>query len=229
MKKITGLILALLSFSLLCNDLAAQRKANPRLFSHANETPDSVETSISSLASYLREPAQNEREIVETIFYWMAIHIKYHDDPDYEMVYADSIVSVTFRTRQAGCEGTARLFKALCDSARIECVVIFGFAEGYGFDRQRSSRPNHGWNAVKIDGQWLLVDATWGSGGATSEGDQAVYITALDLRYLFADPKDFIIDHFPEDSKWQLLTKPISKKTFYSDEYELKRLAKLGW
>jgi len=229
MKKIIGLILALLAFSLFFNELSAQRKANPRLFSHANEAPDSVETSIGSLANYLMAPAQDEREVVETIFYWMAVNITYHDDPDYEMVFADSIVSVTFRTREAGCEGTARLFKALCDSARVECVIIFGFAEGYGFDRQRSSRPNHGWNAVKIDGQWLLVDATWGSGGATSENSEAIYITALDLRYLFADPKDFIIDHFPEDSKWQMLDKPISKREFYSDEYEMKRLAKLSW
>jgi len=209
--------------------LFGQKSSNELLFNHAANAPDSVERSVTELATYLRSISREEKEIAETIFYWMAINISYHDDPDFESKYADSIVIMTLRTKQAGCEGTARLFHELCDVSGVESVVIFGFAEGYSFDRQRSSRPNHGWNAVKIDGEWKLVDATWGSGGSTSEGDNVVYVTELDLRYLFADPEDFIIDHFPEDSRWQLLDKPISKRTFYSDDYELKRLAKLGW
>jgi transglutaminase/protease-like cytokinesis protein 3 len=82
---------------------------------------------------------------------------------------------------------------------------------------------------VKTDGAWQLVDATWGSGGSTSEDEKEIYFSEIDMRYFFADPKDFVTDHFPADSKWQLLDKPISKREFYSDDYELKRLAKLGW
>ena len=206
-----------------------QKKTNERLFNHAKNAPDSVEQSVSSLASYLKSVSADHSEIAETIFYWMAINIRYHDDPDFERIYADSVAVMTLRTKEAGCEGTARLYHELCAAASVGSVVIFGFAEGYSFDRQRSSRPNHGWNAVKIEGEWKLVDATWGSGGSTTDGEGELYVSEIDMRYFFADPADFVIDHLPEDSKWQLLDKPVSRRTFYSDEYELKRLAKLGW
>lgn len=199
------------------------------MFSHAQMAPDAVKRSIKELATYLKSPAQNDREVVESIFYWMALNITYYEDPNEETMIKDSIPVFTLRERSSGCEGTARLFKALCDSAGIECALIFGYAEGYSFDSQRSSKPNHGWNAVKLDGKWELVDATWGSGGSTTEGNSKVYISQIDMRYLFADPEDFITDHFPEDQKWQLLDEPISKREFYSEDFELRRMAKLGW
>jgi transglutaminase/protease-like cytokinesis protein 3 len=206
-----------------------QNKVNPELFEHAKNAPPSVEKKYRDLAEYLKAPCQNDREIVESIFYWMAINIAYNDDPEYERSYSDSIAKTTLLTKKSGCEGTARLFCEICHAAGIECNVIFGFAEGYSFDQQQQTTPNHGWNAVKIDGEWKLVDATWGSGGSTTEHSRQVYVSEIDMRYFFADPKDLIIDHFPENSQWQMLDNPISKREFYSDEYELKRLAKLGW
>jgi transglutaminase/protease-like cytokinesis protein 3 len=209
--------------------LSAQNKINASLFNHAKMAPDSVEKNYRTLANYLKIPAQNDRETVESIFYWMAINIAYYDNPAFEKTIGDSIAKTTLLTKKSGCEGTARLFREICRGAGIECQVVFGFAEGYSFDEQQASAPNHGWDAVNIDGKWELVDATWGSGGSTKEGIREVYVSEIDMRYFFADPNDFIIDHFPEDSKWQLLENPISKHEFYSDEYELKRLAKLGW
>lgn len=225
LRNITFIFLAIF----VSTGVTGQATMHENLFNHAKNAPDSVEGNFRDLAAYLKIPAQNDQEAVETIFYWMALNITYYEDPNFEKDYTDSIAKVTLLTKKSGCEGTARLFDKLCKSAGIESVIIFGFAEGYGFDQQSASQPNHGWNAVKINGEWKLVDATWGSGGSTTEGNKEVYINQMDLRYLFADPKNFIIDHFPEDSKWQLLDDPISKREFYSDEYELKRLAKLGW
>lgn len=209
--------------------LFAQEPVHENLFSHARMAPDAAERNIKELAAYLKSPAQNDREVVESIFYWMALNIAYNDDPAYEKTYDDSIAKTTLLTKKSGCEGTARLFYEICRAAGIECQVVFGFAEGYSFDNQQASTPNHGWNAVNLDGKWELVDATWGSGGSTTKGNREIYVSELDMRYLFADPEDFIIDHFPEDQKWQLLDNPISKREFYSEDYELKRLAKLGW
>jgi transglutaminase/protease-like cytokinesis protein 3 len=202
-----------------------QRPVNQNLLNYAKSAPDSVETSFRSLSDYLKGAAKNDKETVETIFYWMAINIVYIDDPHYGA--GDSVALTTLLTRKSGCEGTARLFYELCQAAQIECAVIFGIAEGGSFEGGRISRPNHGWNAVKLNDKWELVDATWGSGGSTLVGDSAVYITELDMRYLFADPKSFVVDHFPDDNKWQLLEQPISKRMFFSDTYELKRMAKL--
>jgi transglutaminase/protease-like cytokinesis protein 3 len=222
-------ILIATALSLLFTGAGAQKPLHQNLYDYAASTPDSVARNYRTLAAYLTAPCQDDAEKVETIFYWMALNIQYNDDPNYEASYADSVAKITLLTHKSGCEGTARLFCEICHAAGVECQVVFGYAEGYSFDRQQQTRPNHGWNAVMIDGEWKLVDATWGSGGSTTEDNKEVYVRELDLRYLFAVPKDFVIDHFPEDPKWQLLENPITKREFYSDEYELKRLAKLAW
>jgi transglutaminase/protease-like cytokinesis protein 3 len=220
------LFVTLLVLSLPSTLLFAQQQANEQLFNHALNAPDSVEKSFHSLAEYLKAPAQNDREIAETIFYWVAINIAYFSDPKYEMSYPDNIEETTLLTKKSGCEGTARLYYKLCTAAGVECVIIFGTAKGYNFESE-GSQSNHGWNAVKLDGKWELVDATWGGGGATEVNGKLVHVRELDMRYLFADPNDFIIDHFPEDRQWQLLDDPISKGEFLGDFYDLKRMAKL--
>lgn len=225
--KYKYMIFIVLIFFMQIADIFGQKPLNQSLLNYAKQAPDSVETSFLTLSSYLKGGAQNDREAVETIFYWMAINIAYDENPYSEKGSSDSIAQITLKTRKSGCEGTARLFYELCKAAQIECEVIFGIAEGGSFDGERISRPNHGWNAVRINDKWELADATWGSGGSTMVGDSAVYITELDMRYLFAKPESFVIDHFPQDKKWQLIEPPISKRTFFSDEYELKRLAKL--
>jgi transglutaminase/protease-like cytokinesis protein 3 len=225
-KKITYLLFAVVISFLQITAIFAQKRVNTGLLNYAKSTPDSVESSFTELSSYLKSGTQNDKETVETIFYWVAINIAYHDDPRFETGSRDSLAINTLMTKKSGCEGTAWLFYELCKAAQIECEVIFGIAEGSGFDGGRLSRSNHGWNAVKLDDTWELVDATWGGGGSTMVGDSAVYIIELDMRYLFADPKSFVIDHFPEVKKWQLLAKPISKRKFFSEDYELKRWAK---
>lgn len=203
----------------------AQKRVNTGLYNHAAAAPDSVEDNFAELTAYLKIPATNQSEIVEAIFYWIAINITYYNDPDFELDYPENIAMTTLLTKQSGCEGTARLFYELCAADSIECAVIFGFAEGNNFDSRRATRPNHGWNAVNLDGKWMLVDATWGSGGSTNVGDKREYVKELDFRYFFADPGKFAIDHLPQNASWQLLDPPVSKKQFYSDEYEMLRMA----
>lgn len=219
-------LFSLLSFLPITALFSQKKVANEMLFNYALNTPASVEGNLNDLASYLKAPAQNDREIAETIFYWVAINIVYYSDPAYEMAYTEDIVETTLRTKISGCEGTARLYHQLCSSAGVECVIIFGIAKGYNFESVGSS-SNHGWNAVKLDGKWELVDATWGGGGSTEVHGKLVHVRELDMRYLFADPDDFIIDHFPEDRQWQLLDDPVSKGEFLGDFYDLKRMAKL--
>ncbi|MDX9906566.1 MAG: transglutaminase domain-containing protein [Bacteroidales bacterium] len=227
--KPKSLLAAASVFCIIVTNLHGQKMVNGVLLNYAKASPDSVELNFKDLAYYLKIPAKSEKEIVETIFYWVAVNIDYVD-PSYGIEYdVDSLANFTLMTRKSGCEGTARLFKELCIAAGIECELIFGYAQGFGFDSKKVKRPNHSWNAVIIDGKPILVDATWGGGGATTQNGQLVHVKELDMRYLFSDPKNFNIDHLPEDPKWQLLDDPISKNEFYSDEWDLKRMGWLGW
>lgn len=51
----------------------------------------------------------------------------------------------------AVCEGYSKALDILCYLSGIECVCINGTGNG----------GSHGWNKVKIDGQWYNIDVTW--------------------------------------------------------------------
>lgn len=56
--------------------------------------------------------------------------------------------NVTLESRYAICEKYSCLFMEMCIRAGIPCEYVVG-------------EPDHAWNRVWIDGQWLYVDVTW--------------------------------------------------------------------
>lgn len=57
--------------------------------------------------------------------------------------------------RKAVCLGYATTFQLLMDLAGVECITVLGAA----FE----SQEDHGWNMVRINGEWYCVDVTWDS------------------------------------------------------------------
>ncbi len=57
---------------------------------------------------------------------------------------------------KAVCLGYATAFQLFMDVLDIECITVVGAAF--------SSREDHAWNMVKIDGEWFCVDSTWDEG-----------------------------------------------------------------
>ncbi len=56
------------------------------------------------------------------------------------------------------------------------------------------------------------MDTTWGAGYL--DGDKKTFIPKLEDHYFLTPPEQFIFDHFPHDSDWQLLSRPLSKQAF---------------
>lgn len=54
------------------------------------------------------------------------------------------------------CDGISKTYSLLCNMLGIDCIRVVGQA---GVDE---SWGGHAWNKVKVDGQWYIVDATWG-------------------------------------------------------------------
>ena len=193
-----------------------------RLRNHAEATPKDVEKDPKEIVDYLFKAAKTEREKIEIIYYWMALNITYDIKGYISGNLPNSDGLNVLKTKRAVCEGYAQLFKILCDNAKIESVVISGFAKGHGYTGERQLEANHAWNAVKLGNEWKLVDVTWGSGYVDLENDTLVFKRNLNLGYIFSKPEGFVIEHFPQDAKWQLLDKPISIDEFYSKEMDEK-------
>ena len=119
----------------------------------------------------------------------------------------------TLRIKKGICGDYALLFKKMCDAAGVSSQVVTGYAKNEKEQiRKKSREPNHAWNAIQVNGEWCLVDATWESGYSIDNCRK--FRQEFKDRYFLANPKQLIFSHFPEDEKWQLLDSIFSKKQF---------------
>lgn len=198
-----AIMLYLASLPLHAQELDRERLA--AIDSHALAAQPDMEASPEVLASYLTRPARTDAEKVRAIYRWMADRIVYDVDAFLENRPSKSEVADVLKQRSSVCEGFASLFEQLAKNAGLEVVSIKGYAKGYAVAAiPNFDKPNHAWNAVKIDGQWRLVDPTWGAGYVANGKYQKV----LSEAFFLAPPEQMMFSHFPVDQAWQLQAVP---------------------
>lgn len=166
---------------------------------------------LPQLVEHLSEQGKTDADKVKLFHDWITNNLAY----DVSAFLADRIRDQSYETviknRKSVCEGNANVLKKMCDLAGIESVKVTGYSRGYGqqlFDKEDFTDSNHAWNAIKIDGEWQLVDATWDAGHIDGKQFNKKYST----NYLFIEPEQMLYTHFPDDPKWQLMDKPINAK-----------------
>ncbi|KAF9174266.1 hypothetical protein BGX21_000358 [Mortierella sp. AD011] len=180
----------------------------------ARGCPNSETVSIDRLSHYLTSPCAGDQvSQLRTIFTWLANNISYDVPSFLAGRYGDQSAEAVLRSRKAVCEGYANLFVALAQPAGLNVEKIIGLARGVdiqvGDDRLGSP---HAWNAVRVDGEYLLIDATWGAGVCD--------LSTRSFRKLFRPfffllrPSRLIYTHWPENPKQQYLEPPIDERVF---------------
>ncbi len=175
----------------------------------ADHAPAAVERSVPALAAYLARAGSDETTKARALYRWIAGHIDYDVAGFRAGRPGDVSPEGVLRSRSSVCEGYARLAEALGTAMGLQVQVVPGWSKGYGFTAgQRFDGPtNHAWNAVRIDGQWRLMDPTWGAGYL----DQSTrFVRRFQEHYFLTPPDAFVFDHLPQDPQWQLLERPIS-------------------
>ena len=179
----------------------------------ATQTPVSATGSLQSLADYLTKPSGDELEKVRSIYEWITQNIVY-DVPAFEAgVYPDQGAEAVLKRRTAVCSGYARLFEALAAKSGVEAKEVIGSSRtaGHTMEPGVEQKPDHAWTAVKINGQWRLMDCTWAAGYIDSQGR---FVRNRCEFYFLTPPERFIYDHFPEDTRWQLLEEPMEREQY---------------
>lgn len=147
--------------------------------SHASRFPRESLPShdLAWLANELTGPFPSPTDKARVLFTWLHHNVEYDVKTFFGNSVKRSTPASTLATGLAVCEGYAQLFAELARHAGLEAVVISGHGKGFGYQEiaPGSSLPpyqgNHAWNAVKIDnGQWKLIDATWGAGAIQGAG-----------------------------------------------------------
>lgn len=179
----------------------------------AIQAPDAKTTSVKTLAGYLTDGLPSDEEKIRAIYRWMTENIRYDLEGFRSSDYGDLTPDGVLKRRSAVCEGYSGLFESLVKAAGFEVAAISGFAKGLGFTAGDAVPAgfNHAWNAVKVKGEWKLLDCTWGAGALDERGE---YVRGFEPFYFFTPPEQFIYSHFPSDPKWQLLSAPLSRQAF---------------
>ncbi len=147
------------------------------------------------------------------IYKWIASNISYDNElrlsPKLQKEFytsEENVIKKVLERNMALCGGFAFLFKSLCEDVGVPAEVVHGFTKDYSGKIQKNKKPNHTWSAVKLNGQWQLLDITWAiSYGSNNKTDDFWFLTS---------PANFILSHFPEDRKWTLLGNSISFSEF---------------
>lgn len=161
---------------------------------------------LTELSAEITHYIKNDSLKVVAIYKWVTENIQYdhrfrHREEGDTTLYQEPEQVVS--RKKAVCIGYAKLIKRLCFEQNIPSVVI----EGYVKEGRGIAKDEHAWNAVKINNNWYLLDATWGADNA--------FAAKL---YLLTPPDIFIKNHLPHDPLWQLLPEPRTFDCFAYDE-----------
>jgi len=215
------ILLWLLLAALMVGGRAAARDERGRyalVDARAGAAPAACAMSVEALTAYLGEWVNDDAEKARAVFTWIAHNVAY----DVSLRGKKQETLSVLRSRRATCTGYAGLFEELAEALGLEVEIISGHGKGRGYEPGQglNSALEHAWNAVKIDGEWRLVDCTWGAGFVDEQGR---FVRRFTDHYFLTPPEKFVYDHFPDDAKWQLLPTPISE-TEYLNRVHLKSL-----
>jgi hypothetical protein len=147
------------------------------------------------------------------IYTWIAHNIAY-DCPAYHVeAKRRSDPKDVFKYRKGVCAGYANLFQEMCSYANVQCIVIDGYGRGGSrAPAEKTGEINHAWNAVRINGEWKLVDVTWGSG--YTDDKVRKFTQYFSDTYFFPDPHKFLLNHYPRLEAWKPAGARLSKQAF---------------
>jgi transglutaminase/protease-like cytokinesis protein 3 len=193
---------------------------------YINQIPSDF-NSIEELIHSIIKPEWKDEEKIRAIYYWIAFNIRYDWEEYQNETNKNYLIDPTsandiFKSRKGLCNGFTALFNYMCKLAGIESKIIKGYSRSsYNEAGIPINVPNHAWNVVSINKRWYFIDVTWGSSSALNNEPNDYYF--------LTPPKEFIVNHFPEDEEWQLLEKPISKEEFDQYPYISFEYFKLGF
>lgn len=143
----------------------------------------SEDASIQRLARQLTQGKTTKREKAKAIYQYVAQNISYDvqkfKQDDFE--YDDSALK-TLREKSGVCQDYTFLAIALLRSIDLEARFVEGMADG----------NRHSWVEVKVDGRWLTMDPTWGS-GYINQNDQ--FVKRYTTEYFDPNPSEFQKTH----------------------------------
>ena len=176
--------------------------------------PSTVKSAI-DLAQALssRGTSQEIRDpelLAAVVYRWVAKNISYDvaslDPTSRKPQDPDKVL----KSGKAVCEGYACLSEFLLNQNHVEARIVHGLSRtGDSSMGRKLSMPadGHAWLVVKWDGEWHILEPTWGAGSVNNGRFNA----GFRWDWFDCDPAVAIYSHLPEDADLQLLEEPLGQ------------------
>jgi transglutaminase/protease-like cytokinesis protein 3 len=139
--------------------------------------------------------------------------------------YSSKDPATLYKEGKGGSIAYAELFTKICKFLKVEANTILGLKKARILrDKEHLVKiMDFAWNSIFIDNKYYLIEIVEATGGCFFNEnymeDKTPYsYTALIIADNFGIENLELFNryHFPNDEKWQLLNKTITKKQFYS-------------
>jgi hypothetical protein len=224
MKKSLQLLLALAFLS----PLKAQTDFS-KVDEQARKIPFPEKQNVARLASDLTAGLTTEKEKARAIFVWITENISYDikaatdKDLDMETFFEKQKPAAVLKSKKAVCEGYSNLFSELCKEAGLRAFVADGWPKN---EDGEVGSIGHAWNLVQAEGEWGLIDPTWGAGSVDEVTKK--FHREFNEAHFWATPEDFVQTHLPYDPLFQMLPEPLDFQKFKMSAEERASLPKSG-
>lgn len=141
-----------------------KEKLTCKVFVYLSDTGnEEIDNKVHDIIKKTIKADMSTAEKVKAIHDYMVLNCKY----DYDNYLNGTIPDESYRAegvilkKTAVCSGYAKAFKVFMDALNIPCEEISGTTE-----------PGpHGWNLVKVDGNWYHMDVTWDDPVSDKKGE----------------------------------------------------------
>lgn len=126
---------------------------------------------------------EDEYNTVKYLYEWLINNTEY----DKTVENNQNICSV-FLQGKSVCQGYAKAMQYMLQQAGIQCLLVTGLTNG----------ERHGWNLVRVNGNYYYLDPTWGDASYTSIGTDSAsqaYVPSINYDYFLVTTDEITRTH----------------------------------
>jgi transglutaminase/protease-like cytokinesis protein 3 len=176
--------------------------------------PSSI-TAASLATGFICRPYRSGVQRLRAIFIWCAERISWEEDHDFDSYHYNQPVDTrkVIHTKRGSSQEVATLVLEMCTAIGIHAEIVQGYLKtpGEDLDLDAISRPNHFWNAVLVDNEWRMMDASLASPTNPKRSLYSSVSTSIaEAWYFLTRPSEFCWTHVPVDEPQQHMIPNIS-------------------
>ncbi|OAG42624.1 hypothetical protein AYO21_03209 [Fonsecaea monophora] len=163
---------------------------------------------------FICRPYRSGVQRLRAIFIWCAERISWEEDhfDSYSFNQAADTRRV-LQSKRGSSKEVAEVVLEMCTAIGIHAEVVHGYLKSPGeeLDLDAITRPNHFWNAVLVDGEWRMIDASLASPTNPKRALYSSISTSIaEAWYFLTRPSELCWTHVPVDELQQHMIPSIS-------------------